>query len=931
MLFVIVLICVLTLPDLSKFIVIANKPIQTQPNVNADDTLPYVELGSWNENLGRLNQIVVNGTIAYIADSSENLFVFDLENLSNPLLLNTYRSEALPYDINDILFINESLIILAKSRHGLEIIDCSNFSNINSVYTYTQTTYVTSLAFKDPFLYATDFIDGLHIFDLSDLNDIQYVNNISIAGSAYTIDIVGHYAFIASNSTGIKIFDLIDPVNPVEVGNFTDGSSFFELDAIDNLVYAINDLYSLKILNVSNISIPTKIGEFNGSYYDDLVVSNDIAYISESSYGFSILNCTNPTSIVEIISGDTQDFISDIYVGQDYFYLTSYLNRGVEIFSISSLPALQTVARIGEGYVAEILIENNIAYLADECGGVVIVNVSNSQSPIKLGAFNEGGQTKGICFSNNLLFVANYELGLQILNVEDPTHPLKLGSFYDGGNASGVTVSGNRAYLADGFDGFEIIDISNPESPIELVQGEDVPFITEHFTKIRIFEDNAYLLGWGGVFIFSIDEENGNTAGELLGSYFATNPNDFILKDDRVYISIARIYVVDVSNPESPLLVSYYTEAPFDQLLLVDNVLFASSWEEIHVLNITNPNQITKIADFTLNDPITDLFYKKGVLYISHSSSANDLQIITFDSDLDGLNDYEEENVYHTDPNNPDTDGDGLNDYEEVFVYFTDPLRADPDNDGLNDSEEIFYGTDPFNWDTDGDGFSDGQEIHRGSDPLDPLSVPSFRYWLLFVGLFSSLAVAVLITFLGIFARKKVIQRKELVTQKKEQEQLVKEQKMFINLVTLDSGKDYTTEQITEMLQLDKSEVKEILTLWSTTGVLDKIGSFDGIEGVFTRKPIKKRSSKKFKCYYCSRKCSLGDTICSNCGFEIAICISCDKPISYGELVASCPNCKTLNHLEHLSKYIKLHGHCPKCNKQLELGQLTVPLKHLAR
>jgi len=918
----------LTLVNLSQNSVGGNKSIQKQLNVNADDPLPYVELGVWNENLGRINQIVVNGTTAYIAGFSADLFIFDLENLSNPLLLNTYRSDALPYSINDILFINESLIILAKSSHGLEIIDCSNFFNINSIYTYTQISYVTSLAFKDPFLYATDNTDGLHVFDLSDLNDIQYVDNIPSAGSAYSIDIVGQYAFIASYSAGIKIYDLIDPINPVEVGNFTDGSSFFELDVVDNFVYAIDDLYTFKILNVSDISNPIKLGEFNGSYYDDLVVSNDIAFISASLYGFSILNCTNPTTIVEIVNIDTIERISDIFVDQNYFYLSTWL-RGVEILSVESLPLVQSEARFGEGFVREILIEDNIAYLADDFGGVVIVDITNPQSPIKLGEFNEGGRTYGLYYSNDLLFVANYELGLQILDVSDPTQPTKLGTFYDGGNASSIAVRGNRAYLADGLDGFEIIDISNPEAPTEIAQGEDIPFFG-YYNNIQILDDEAYLLCSGGLAIYSIGEDTGDTPGEVLGGYYFSDSSDIIVNNDVAYLVRGRIDVVDVSNPESPLLISYYLGS-FISLFLEGDVLFASSDNEIHLFNITNPNQLNKIGDFALNDSITDLFYKKGVLYISYFGSANDLQIITFDSDLDGLNDYEEENVYHTDPNNPDTDGDGLTDYEEVFDYFTDPLRADPDNDGLNDSEEIFYGTDPFNWDTDGDGFSDGQEIRRGSDPLDPLSVPSFRYWLFFVGLFSSLAVVVLITFLGIFARKKIVQRKELETQKKEQEHLVKEQKMFINLVALDSGKDYSTERIAVMLQLDESEVKEILTLWSTTGVLDKIGSFDGIEGVFIGKVTKKRASKKFKCYFCSQKCSIGDTICSNCGFEIVICISCDKPISYGELVASCPNCKTLNHLEHLVKYIKSHGHCPKCNKRLELGQLTVPLEHLAR
>ncbi|MEE9574357.1 MAG: hypothetical protein V3W20_14980, partial [Candidatus Neomarinimicrobiota bacterium] len=309
---------------LSKFIVFAKNPIQTQPIVNADGPIPYVELGSWNENLGITTHIIVNDSIAYIADFSVNLFIFDLENLSNPILLNTYRSETLPYRINDILYINESLIILAKSSHGLEIIDCSNFSSINSVYTYTQTNYVTSLAFKDPFLYAADNADGLHIFDLSDLSDIQYVNNITSAGSTYSIKIVDMFAFTASDSAGMKIYDLIDPVNPIEVGNFTDGSSFFELDVEDNFVYAIDDQSTFKILNVSDISNPVKLGEFNGSDYDDFVVSNEIAFISSTSSRFSILNCTNPTTIVEIVNISAQISITDIYADHDYFYLTTW-------------------------------------------------------------------------------------------------------------------------------------------------------------------------------------------------------------------------------------------------------------------------------------------------------------------------------------------------------------------------------------------------------------------------------------------------------------------------------------------------------------------------------------------------------------------------------------------------------------------------------
>lgn len=42
-----------------------------------------------------------------------------------------------------------------------------------------------------------------------------------------------------------------------------------------------------------------------------------------------------------------------------------------------------------------------------------------------------------------------------------------------------------------------------------------------------------------------------------------------------------------------------------------------------------------------------------------------------------------------------DVDRDGLNDYEEINIYRTNPIVADTDNDGFNDGDEIKFGFDP--------------------------------------------------------------------------------------------------------------------------------------------------------------------------------------------------------------------------------------------
>ena len=38
-----------------------------------------------------------------------------------------------------------------------------------------------------------------------------------------------------------------------------------------------------------------------------------------------------------------------------------------------------------------------------------------------------------------------------------------------------------------------------------------------------------------------------------------------------------------------------------------------------------------------------------------------------------------------------DGDGDGLSDWDEVEIYYTDPLNKDTDNDGINDGKRSYF------------------------------------------------------------------------------------------------------------------------------------------------------------------------------------------------------------------------------------------------
>lgn len=101
-----------------------------------------------------------------------------------------------------------------------------------------------------------------------------------------------------------------------------------------------------------------------------------------------------------------------------------------------------------------------------------------------------------------------------------------------------------------------------------------------------------------------------------------------------------------------------------------------------------------------------------------------------FDYDDDGLEDWEELDVYGTDGTDSDSDDDDLPDGTEVDgANPTDPLDADSDDDACSDGTEDFNldgdhdapdgESDPNIADTDGDGIDDCTELTQGSDPND--------------------------------------------------------------------------------------------------------------------------------------------------------------------------------------------------------------------
>ncbi len=116
-------------------------------------------------------------------------------------------------------------------------------------------------------------------------------------------------------------------------------------------------------------------------------------------------------------------------------------------------------------------------------------------------------------------------------------------------------------------------------------------------------------------------------------------------------------------------------------------------WEVKHGLNPLDPSDANSDSN---NNNVIDLDECKQ-------------ELKKLDSDLDGLNNYDELFIYNTNPYEvDDTDKDGLSDAQEINIYKTDRTNADTDGDGLNDGNEVNdLHSNPLSIDTDGDGLED--------------------------------------------------------------------------------------------------------------------------------------------------------------------------------------------------------------------------------
>jgi len=292
----------------------------------------------------------------------------------------------------------------------------------------------------------------------------------------------------------------------------------------------------------------------------------------------------------EIGSIDTNGEAMNVFLKGDIAFVldTTDSNPGGLVIIDVSYPTnpVKLSSLFDGGSPMELVVIDDLAFIADGFDGIEIINVSDLENPEEIYQYPVNTFSSDVEVVGDLLFAANWDYGLEIFNISNPESPVKLVRYdYNYLNCVQIDIKGDLACVTDhknDYTSIRLLNISNPSSPQQLSTHivAETDFWDPKFYENYIFVGNHYLDG-GELQILNItDPTNIEKVGEFddEGNMHSVSFNSsfaFIADYDRGVIAL------DLSDPVNPNKIGrYFDGGHAKEIFVKDNLLFVADRDD---------------------------------------------------------------------------------------------------------------------------------------------------------------------------------------------------------------------------------------------------------------------------------------------------------------------------------------------------------------
>lgn len=438
------------------------------------------EVGAW-DSPGYAESVAISGTLAALADGPYGLQVLDVSDPATPRRLSGAYETQFAFDV----LLEGGLAYVAAGGSGLLVVDLRNPAlpvEVGQVDTPGNAYGVAGDPEESPFIYVADGWGGLAVLDIMQPTAPLILSRVDTPGWALDVTVADDLAYVADGALGLRVIDVHDAQRPLELGAWT-GSDLARTVAVSGTTALLADTgLGLFLLDVHNPAAVSEKGRYSPlADARQVAVEGNLAAVASGFQGLRLVDVGQPTAPVELGSFDCDGaFAMGVAMSGEVAFVGTTLQQPhdkVELRVIDvTRPTTPTLVAAWDapadfGPFREMVVQNGRLYVAEEAG-LGVVDVSDPSHPTALGHLwfdlERLMATVGVAVQGEYAYVAYAAYGLRVVDVSDPANLRIVGSVLPQGGCAGVAVSGDRAYCVSGFDGLSVLDVSQPTTPTVL-------------------------------------------------------------------------------------------------------------------------------------------------------------------------------------------------------------------------------------------------------------------------------------------------------------------------------------------------------------------------------------------------------------------------------------------------------------------------------
>ncbi len=281
-----------------------------------------------------------------------------------------------------------------------------------------------------------------------------------------------------------------------------------EMIISDEIAYIADGANGLLILNISNDR--TLLGKFETEgIAENIVVTNDTVYLTADNF-LHLINSSDLSHPEEKNNFNTSSKINDIAIKDEIVYLIDD-EKGLTILDTADdNPIVIGEFKRENSTFQSVIIEDEVAFVSSRNHGFFILNVSQPNDVQILGQCDLIGSLNSIFINGTIAFISAEDQGFHLVNITNLYDPGLLNTYNTTGNSTNVLIDGNIVYVSDDIDGIIRYELDS--------YSDTTPDITTHkligVVKKMVIENNNLYISEGTKGIEIIDLSDFGTEEE---------------------------------------------------------------------------------------------------------------------------------------------------------------------------------------------------------------------------------------------------------------------------------------------------------------------------------------------------------------------------------------------------------------------------------